>query len=328
MDLSVDFFDPRNEEEWDELALRSTSGTFLHTRRFLNYHGARFVDASICIRNGSKLLGVFPAAQEKTISGTVVSHPGITYGGIVHDGSLRGEWMIRALQQSLLLFSRRGFDKLHYKVVPRIYHRSPAEDDLYALFRLKARLFRCDLSVALNLANRQPMASRRKRSLKKAQSFGIEIHDAPSCAKELWPVLEENLEQKHGATPVHTLSEISLLHDLFPESVRFLTAHYEGRVVAGLVLFITRNATHSQYIASSALGQQLNALDLLFDRAIEEAMERQHSYFNFGISTERAGQVLNEGLFQFKAEFGGGGVVHEFYEVDTISSEMTGERHD
>ena len=37
--------------------------------------------------------------------------------------------------------------------------------------------------------------------------------------------------------------------------------------------------------------------------------------FDFGISTEAEGMILNEGLYRFKSEFGGGGVVHEFYEM-------------
>jgi len=322
MDLKVDFFGPQDEEEWDELVGRSTYGTFLHTRRFLNYHGSRFIDTSICIRNSSGLLGVLPAAEDSRSASTVISHPGITYGGLVHDGSLSGELMISALRKSLELWGRRGFDRLHYKAVPRIYHRSPCDDDIYALFRLKARLYRCDLSVAIDLSNRQSVSTRRKRSLKKARSSGLQVQDSPSCADRFWPVLEENLKQKYGAMPVHALHEIILLEELFPENVRFLTAHYEGEVVAGVVLFVTQNTTHSQYIASSALGQKLNALDLIFERAINEAVERHHRYFNFGISTEDNGRMLNEGLFQFKMEFGGGSIAHEFYEIDTCSFEI------
>jgi hypothetical protein len=38
-------------------------------------------------------------------------------------------------------------------------------------------------------------------------------------------------------------------------------------------------------------------------------------YFDFGVSNEQGGQILNEGLYRFKMSFGAGGVVHEFYEV-------------
>ena len=38
-------------------------------------------------------------------------------------------------------------------------------------------------------------------------------------------------------------------------------------------------------------------------------------YFDFGISTEDNGRYLNEGLITQKQEFGGRGVVYDFYEL-------------
>ena len=39
-----------------------------------------------------------------------------------------------------------GISKLIYKAIPHIYHTVPAEEDLYALFLLNAKLFRRDVS--------------------------------------------------------------------------------------------------------------------------------------------------------------------------------------
>ncbi|EIA46149.1 hypothetical protein cco111_09042, partial [Campylobacter coli 2680] len=38
-------------------------------------------------------------------------------------------------------------------------------------------------------------------------------------------------------------------------------------------------------------------------------------YFDFGISTENGGQFLNHGLISQKEEFGGRGVIYDFYEL-------------
>jgi lipid II:glycine glycyltransferase (peptidoglycan interpeptide bridge formation enzyme) len=72
---------------------------------------------------------------------------------------------------------------------------------------------------------------------------------------------------------------------------------------------------HAQYIASNESGNQVSALDAVFGAAIEEARAGGARYFDFGTSNESAGQVLNDGLFRFKSEFGGGGVAHEYYEL-------------
>jgi len=57
-------------------------------------------------------------------------------------------------------------------------------------------------------------------------------------------------------------------------------------------------------------------LDAIFDAALQEAVVAGARYFNFGVCTEEDGRVLNEGLYRFKSEFGGGGVAYEFYEMD------------
>jgi lipid II:glycine glycyltransferase (peptidoglycan interpeptide bridge formation enzyme) len=60
----------------------------------------------------------------------------------------------------------------------------------------------------------------------------------------------------------------------------------------------------------------MSALDAVIEHCIEQAMRDAKRWFDFGISTESQGLVLNEGLYRFKSEFGGGGTVHEFFEID------------
>jgi len=129
-------------------------------------------------------------------------------------------------------------------------------------------------------------------------------------------VLAANLMRKHGAVPVHTLDEIRLLADRFPDHIHVMAALLDGAVEAGIVLFLGQTVMHAQYIASSETGYAVNALDLLFDAAIDHGARSGKRYFDFGISTEDGGLVLNDGLAQFKNEFGAGGVVHEFYELN------------
>ena len=54
---------------------------------------------------------------------------------------------------------------------------------------------------------------------------------------------------------------------------------------------------------------------------VAEARARGACYFDFGISNEDEGRVLNEGLYRFKYEFGAGSAVHEFYELDLTKRE-------
>lgn len=317
MDINIDQYNFRDAEDWDNLVAASTSGTFLHSRRFLAYHGDRFHDESLCLRApDGALLGVIPAARDPHYEEVVVSHPGITYGGIVHAGKLKGAAMLSALSAVIQAFRNIGYRKLRYKSVPRIYHTAPAEDDLYALFRLNALRYRCDVSVAVDLAGRLPVSARRQRGYQKAFKAGLIIKEGIEYISAFWAVLEENLRNRHGVRPTHTLDEISLLWARFPNHMRLVVALEEGSVVAGTLLFLDNNVHHAQYIAATPRGHQLSALDFIFSDSIKIADAAGARYFDFGICNKNDGSVINDGLYNFKAEFGGAGVVHEFYEIE------------
>ena len=313
--MQVQVFQEANAIQWDEFCADAFAATFLHTRQFLSYHGDRFLDQSLILEDNGHWIGIFPAAQHPHDEGCIVSHPGITYGGLLHSGRLRGEGMIEAMECILRHYHELGYKRLIYKAVPHIYHRAPAQDDLYVLFRLGAKRVRCDLSSAVDLANRLPKSMRRRRSLKKAQTAGIYIEEDTKFAAPLWNVITENLARKHDVKSVHSLNEINLLAQRFPNNIRFVTGLLNGKVEAGVVLFITQMTHHAQYITASTLGNKTCALDMVFEHCMANASMQGARWFDFGISTMDSGQVLNAGLHHFKSEFGCGGVVHEFWEL-------------
>jgi Acetyltransferase (GNAT) domain len=302
-------------EAWDTFCASAINATFLHTRRFLAYHGNRFEDVSLTLMESGSIVGVMPAAFIGKGRQVVVSHPGITYGGIVHQGRLAGTRMIDAIGEVRNYYAARRCTKLIYKVVPYTYSQTPAQGDLYALFRCGALRTRCDLACTIDLNHRLPISERRRRGLKKAAAV-VTLSDEADNLDELWAVLEQNLARKHAAQPVHSLNELKLLLNLFPAEIQIRCAYVNGSVEAGAIFFNSPGVWHAQYIASSEQGNIASALDAVFDGAIREATKAGVRYFDFGTSNEESGTVLNDGLYRFKLEFGGGGVAHEFYELD------------
>jgi hypothetical protein len=55
--------------------------------------------------DGGQIIGVFPAALDPQHRDTVVSHPGLTYGGVVHKEALRGAVMLEVLQEIYDLYA-------------------------------------------------------------------------------------------------------------------------------------------------------------------------------------------------------------------------------
>lgn len=301
---------------WDDFCLRSSNATFLHTRKYINYHKDRFSDHSLLLVNDKdEVIGLFPAAESLNEPGLVISHPGISYGGLIVTEKLYGERVISVMKQIIEYFKELDFSSIQYKAVPYIYHKRPFQDDLYALFRLNAQRYRCDLSSIINLSHKRRASSRRIRSLKKARKYDISITSGSNNLDPYWNILEENLNSKYGAKPTHSLAEIKQLMITFPQDIELQVAKdaHTGNMIAGIVLYHTETVTHTQYIASNKEGHRLSALDLLFDSAIEKSVEREINFFSFGISNENEGQYLNQTLYQFKHEFGAGGIAHDFF---------------
>ena len=305
-----------DEERWDRLCKQSVAASFLHHRRFLAHHGDRFIDRSLVLVDGDRWLGVLPAALSPSDPRLVESHPGLTYGGFVHDGALRGERAIEALQLVIEHYSNLGFERLRYKPLPHIYHRSPAQDDLYALFRAGAQRTRCNLASCIDLAHSLGLNERRRRGLAKANKAGLHYDSGIKYAPALWLVLEQNLLDKYGSSPTHNVDQILDLAQRFPENINFEVAMDGADVVAGCVVFVVGAVRHLQYIASSEPGQAQSALDGLFNALIQRSRTEGARYFDFGTSNEEHGRVLIESLYRFKSEFGGGGVAYECYELD------------
>lgn len=304
----------QNELEWDAFCAGAVNATLLHTRRFLSYHRDRIRDRSLLLREDDKLVALLPAGEAGDDPDVVVSHPGATYGGLIHQGRLRGARMLEAMQVCAATMRQFGYQRFRYKPVPHVYQQIPSQDDLYALFRVGARRIRCDLASVVDIENRGPVSERRKRGLKKAARV-VELSSSETHLSALWVVLEENLLRKHGARPVHTLAEIAELQERFPQDIMLRAALIDGTVEAGVVFFRTPMLWHAQYIAASENANDACALDAVFHDAIREAGEAGARFFDFGTSNEQAGLVLNDGLYRFKSEFGGGGVVYEQYEL-------------
>jgi hypothetical protein len=323
-------YEPGAADAWDDLVMRSVNGTMLHTRRFLSYHADRFHDRSLLVTNPRGWpVGVFPAAEDPADPSVVTSHPGLTYGGLVHDGSLHGASMMRILTAIADEYRALGFTRLRYKAVPPIYQSAPAEDDVHALFRLGASRYRCDLAAVINLSHRGRVWSSRRQRRKRAQAAGVRTEEGWDDIGAYWRALETNLASRHGASPTHTLAEIEYLHDRFPKEIILITAKTGDTLAAGNLFSVEGPVLYQRYTAATDEGRTLSASDLVIEQGIALASERGCRYYSFGTSTVDDGRQLNEPQYDFKVSFGAGGVTHDHYELSLRSvspAQQTAER--
>ena len=147
-----------------------------------------------------------------------------------------------------------------------------------------------------------------------ARKAGIKVGPSDDWSG-YWHLLETLLDERYDTRPVHTLAEIDLLRERFPDNIKLYTATLDGELLAGVVMYLSKPVAHSQYIGSSPQGKERKALTLLFDYLIGEYGQQGYRYFDFGISNEDHGRYLNEGLVRQKFRLGGRGIVYNTYEV-------------
>ena len=301
-----------HRDVWNRFVAVSKNGTFLFNRNYLEYHRDRFQDHSLLFFDErDRLVGLLPASRHND---EVVSHGGLTYGGVITDADMKSSPMLGLFDTLRAFLRQEGIRNLVYKPVPHIFHVLPAEEDLYALFVNNARLSRRDASSAIWLPDRLKFAKGKREGIRKAFRAGLEVRDSLDFAT-FFEIGSAVMRDRHNLRPVHTSDEMTLLANRFPDNIKLHATYAGDRMLAGAIVYRFPSAAHIQYMYNSDEGLGVGALDFAIDHVINERYTGLR-YLSFGVSTENAGRYLNEGLIHQKEMFGARSVVHDFYEIE------------
>ena len=308
-----------DREAWNAFVAQSKNGTFLFDRNYMDYHSDRFEDFSLMFYLNEKLYALLPAH----INGNAIqSHMGLTYGGLVMENNASAARIVVLFQELNAYLAAQGIRSVLYKCVPWAYHLVPAEEDLYAIFRTcNAHLTARDIGSVIDMRHALRWSRLRRRGIKRATEAGITVKRTTDFA-DFWQILSQNLADKYGVKPVHTLQEMELLAARFPRNIVLYNAYYENQSVGGIVVYITKQVVHAQYSSATPVGKQLGAIDMLYDRMINHDFS-DYRYFDFGRSTENRGHYLNESLISQKEGFGARGMCWDWYEWNITPEEKS-----
>jgi hypothetical protein len=106
------------------------------------------------------------------------SHQGLTYGGLIVSETMTPPTMLDLFDSLLAHLRGDGIRHLHCKTVPWIYHRIPAEEDRYALYRAGATLSRRDVLSVIPLDRRGPVQDRRRRGAVRAAKYRVAVSES------------------------------------------------------------------------------------------------------------------------------------------------------
>lgn len=284
----------------------------MFTRDYVEYHSTRFEDHSLLFFKGERLIGIMPANLNDQ---RLETHGGLSFGGIVVDFKMTVGTMLESFEALRDYCNRHSISQIRYKAIPRIYHKAPAEEDLYALFRNGAQLRRRDASAVVQLSSRQrPITKGRKHSIGRAAKSGLMLRESNDFS-HFWALLTNSLGKRHGAKPTHSLDEITYLASVCSKQITLYEAvTRDAEFLAGAVIFEEGAVAHTQYLTNSDEGRDAGALDWLIAQLIDHYSEKE--YLSFGISTEMDGLALNHGLARYKEGFGARTTVIDHYTMD------------
>ncbi|EAI1080644.1 GNAT family N-acetyltransferase [Campylobacter coli] len=308
--MKIKKYNLNSKDIWNNFNKDAKNGLFMFDRNYMDYHSDRFMDNSLMFYEDEKLIALLPC---NVVENILYSHQGLTFGGFIVDENMKQGKMLECFEVLKEYMKENNFKKLIYKSIPYIYHKIPAQEDLYALFRNNAKLFRRDIASVVDYGNMVRINSKKRNKINKLKKSGIDIVYSDKF-RDFINLENEILSKYHNTKAVHTSDEMEYLKLSFSNNIHLYEARQSSQILAGVVVYEYDNVIHTQYMANSDEGRKIGALDLLIYFLINEKYT-DRKYFDFGISTENGGQFLNHGLISQKEEFGGRGVIYDFYEL-------------
>lgn len=308
--ITIKEYSKTDFDNWNTFLESAKNSLFMHNRNFMEYHSDRFEDNSLLFYDDDELLCLFPANKKDN---KIISHGGLTYGGFITNTKMKQYKMLDCFNVLIQYMKDKGFKYLIYKTIPYCYYDNPSQEDLYALFKNNAKLLKIEPATVIDFRYPIKLPKGRKAQIGRAKREGVTIELSEDF--DAFITLENSvLMEHHNTHAVHTGAELSLLHSRFPDKIELYSAMFHGNMIAGSVVFVYKNVVHTQYLAANSIAREIGALDFCISEIINKYSTTKQ-FLDFGISTEKDGMILNEGLINQKEGFGGRTLVYQTWEV-------------
>lgn len=316
----------REKEKIDNFILdMNTNGEFINSFNYLAYHQeGRFVDKSIVvIDEGSGVIrGVFVAAEDPNSPKNIISHPGTTFAGVIINRKLSIK-NVEEIINIMLDYYEKKYESIIVKMRPEFFSIQPFGMISYFLmergyqYRMSGLANVIDIS---QISNEDELfllydATKRNQIRKVLREKKFVVKSENKLRQEVWRAMNNTLEQKHNVHSTHSFEEMDELMKRVPNHISVYYADtIDDEYGAFALIYRFKNVFHTQYLDTNYkyTGQYPNLL--LIHELIQIAKRDGYTKFSFGVSTENNGKYLNEGLFNYKAGYGGGSIIQEKYE--------------
>lgn len=310
----------------DEFILHeNTNGEFINTLEYLGYHPqGRFIDRSVlAVDQGSgEIRGCLLAAEAPGDHRKIISHPGTTFAGII----VNKKTSIKNMEQivdAIMEYYEERYESVVVKLRPDFFSTQPFGGLPYFLQKRGYRYCMTGLSNVIDISGVRGEddifalydSAKRNQVRKVLRSSQFVFDNRNEIRRAVWLNMNQILEEKHHAHSTHTYEEMCELMKRVPSYISaFHVDHINGEYGAFALVYRFKNVFHTQYLDTNYnfTGQYPNLL--LIHNLIRVAREEGYSKFSFGVSTENRGEILNYGLYGYKAGYGGGSILQGEYE--------------
>jgi hypothetical protein len=312
MAITIQAYNSKDRDQWDAFTRRADNAYFLFERGFMEYHSHRYVDNSVLLFDENVLVGVFPANRKED---TVYTHQGLTHGGLVLTERKNIKKLFTYFYALFTYYKTQGIKHIVYKPLPGYLSKSINDIEHFILNMCNAITVKVDTSFVIDYNNEIRIQERRRRSVKKGVTSSAEIRIDNNFDAFWNSILIPNLMDKYGVAPIHSLEEIHLLHQRFPDKITQANAYINNEIVAGITLFDFETCIHTQYISSNNYGRDSGAIDTLCNYLIH-LFQPVKKHFSLG-TTNNNGKDINIGLYEWKEGWGAKTHAHFHYRLNT-----------
>ena len=302
--------------EWDTFCKNSINGVFLFYRDYMDYHNDRFQDHSLLFYKGKKLIAMLPC-NEKTekientsfMTKILSSHDGLTFGSFIMGIHTHQSDMMDCVDALKEYCRKEKISEVYFKPVPILLQNIPAEQDIFALIYHGARLLKSEPSIITKIKGYIPNCGEKWSNKCAVQSnLSFRCCEEDSDWEQYHKLLSYVLDKYHQTTSVHSLSELIMLRNRFPENIRLFAVFDEDTMVAGTVVYVYNDTVHTQYMAANETGRKKSALHFCIQNIIEYFGDKD--WLDFGTSMLNRGTELDKGLIMFKEDFKGNAMLY------------------
>lgn len=288
---------------WDDFVLnKSLNGTIYHTRLFLSYHGDRFIDTSILIKFNEELVCVVPCCK---IGEKYFSHKGATYGGPVLTSKKLSVNKVEKIVEEIFKFYDNNFE---CRLANDIYF----PEQIHLLYYLIGRRLNVKLELSWYIDTNEDFIKkitnkRNKKYLEKMKNnsnYKFISSDDIQDYRDYYDILKKNLNTNHSTNPTHSLEEFVLLKNLLTNKQELFLVKNENYIIGGVfVIKVTSYCWYTFYISRNidVSGSGISIMYLMSEIS-KIANKNNVKYLDYGISTENSGEIINNGLSEFKNE--------------------------